>query len=91
MMSDYYDEEALINVLKSHLQESDVDAVDWKAVIDDGEVYEGMINNVSNPFIYEVPSRELNITVFVHPQICSEVYWDAWDSKEDWLNGDVVW
>ena len=62
----------------------DLDRVDWNHVIDDGEIYDGTVKGVQNPYIYEVPGA-VNIVYFVHPQICAEVYWDAWISKETFM------
>ena len=89
MMSEYYSEEDLIKVLSNHIPSIEFNtifnSIDWKAVIEDGEIYNGVIEGTSNPYIYSVPMLDGELTVFVHPMICTEVYFDAWTDKEAYM------
>lgn len=90
MMSDFYDEEELINVLKSHLLPEDENYPNWDKVIREGEIYPHEMNGVDGCYIYSVPTHsDMNITVFVHPFVCSEVYYDAWTSKDVYMGRDT--
>lgn len=97
MMSEYYSEDELIKVLSIHIPELEFNTVfnsiDWKAVIDDGEIYDGVIEGVTNPYIYSVPMSDGNLTSFVHPIICTEIYWDAWTGKEVYMGREAgeIW
>lgn len=85
-MSEYYDKESLINVLKSHLLPEDAENVNWNAVIEDGEIYPYPIKGVDGCFVYEVNSINGFVVVFVHPTVCIELYFDAWTPKEVYMN-----
>ena len=85
MISEYYDSESLINVLKSHVLPEEVDKIDWNRVIEDGELFPHLINGVDRCYIYSVPAQSMEITVFVHPTVCTEVYYDAWTSKDVYM------
>lgn len=86
MMSEYYSKDELIQVLKKHLLPENAVHVDWEHVIDDGEIYPNMMEGVNGCYIYNVPSiTGYGITVFVHPMICTEVYFDAWTDKEVYM------
>lgn len=84
-MSEYYSRDDLITILKSHLLQEDADKVDWNKVIADGEIYPNTIEGVDNCYIYEVPTGDLSVTMFVHPLICQEVYFDGWTGKEVYM------
>lgn len=86
MMSEYYSKEDLIQVLQSHLMPEQINLVNFDEVVEDGEIYDGIIEGVNNPYIYEIPvPTAYNITVFVHPMICTEIYFDAWTGKEVYM------
>lgn len=91
-MSEYYSKEDLINILKIHLLAEDADRVNWDKVIEDGEVYPHNIEGVDGCFIYQVPCS-MDMTIFVHPLICQEVYYDAWTSKDVYMGraGGEIW
>lgn len=92
MMSEYYNKESLINILKLHLLPEDADKVNWDKVIDDGEIYPNSMEGVENCFIYEIPCSPF-ITVFIHPLICQEVYYDAWTGKDVYMGREAgeIW
>ena len=92
MMSEYYSKEELINVLKLHLLAEDADKCDWDKIIDDGEIYPHPIEEVDGCYIYEIPGS-MNITIFVHPLVCTEVYYDAWTGKEVYMGREAgeIW
>lgn len=86
MMSEYYDKESLINVLKLHLLPEVAETVNWNAVIEDGEIYPYSVNGIDGCYIYEVKTINGGVTVFVHPIICTEVYYDGWTPKDVYMN-----
>jgi hypothetical protein len=85
MMSEYYTKDELINVLKSHLLPEDATTVDWNHVVDDGEIYPKMINDVDGCYIYQINTINGFIVIFVHPTICVETYFDAWTPKDVYM------
>ena len=85
MMSEYYDKESLINVLQSHILEEERSSINWDAVIDDGEIYPHSINEVDGCYIYQVTTLSGFVVMFVHPTICTEVYYDGWTPKEVYM------
>lgn len=85
MISDFYDKESLIDVLKLHLLPEDAETVDWNSVIEDGDIYPHTIKNISGCYIYQVTTINGFVTVFVHPTICTEVYFDAWTPKDVYM------
>ena len=86
MISEFYDEESLINVLKAHLLPEDVKTINWESVINNGEIYPNSIQGVDGCYIYQVDCVNGFVVVFVHPTICTEVYYDAWTPKEVYMN-----
>ena len=85
MYSEYYSKDSLINVLKTHLLEQDINRVDWDSVINDGEIYPKPVEGVSGCYIYSIPAQDSSITVFIHPTVCTELYFDAWTDKEVYM------
>ena len=85
MMSEFYDKDQLINVLQSHILENERSSVDWNRVIEDGEIYPNLIKGVTGCYIYQVTTISGFVTVFVHPTICTEVYFDGWTPKEVYM------
>lgn len=91
MKSDYYSDSDLINVLKSHLLPEDVKNADFNSIIADGEIYPHAINGVTGCYIYGIKGLSFNeFTVFVHPTICIEVFFDPFQTKEMYMTGNLV-
>ena len=90
MMSEYYSKEELISILKVHILPEYQDKVNWDKIINDGEIYPHDINNISGTYIYDVDCIEGWITVFVHPMICIEVFYDPFQRKEKYMNGTIA-
>lgn len=91
MMSEYYDKETLINVMKDHILEDEYDKINWDQVINDGEVYPHSIEGISGCFIYEIPpvSGDLYLVLFIHPLLPIEVFYDAWNRKYMYMDGTI--
>lgn len=90
MMSDYYKKEDLITLFKQHILPIHREKVNYDKVISEGEIYPKMINGVTGTYIYEVDCIEGNITVFVHPTICVEIFYDPFQSKEMYMTGNLI-
>ena len=90
VMSEYYDKQSLINRLDEFITESDKSRIDWDSVIEDGEVYHGLINGVTDSYIYEIKAPSCNMVVIMHPMICTEIWFDHVQSKEQYMRGEAI-
>lgn len=91
MMSEYYSKDDLITVLKSHVLADDWDKINFDSVIENGEIYPHEIEGVNGCYIYYVIGSTIQgHTIFVHPMVCTEVYFDPFQTKEMYMTGNLV-
>ena len=90
MISDYYDKTALIRVLEEYIIETERSRVDWERVISDGEVYPYPVQGVDGCFIYQIDAPSGSIVVFVHPMVCTDLYFDHVGTKQEYMNGECM-
>lgn len=85
-MSDYYSKEDLIWELTRELSSKAQNMNDWDKIIEEGQIYKGVVNGVTNPYIYEINTRDGVYCAFVHPLICSVIFTGGWADQETFLN-----
>lgn len=85
-MSEYYNKDTLIWELSRDLSKRDNGMNKWDDVISKGEIYHGVVNGVTNPYIYEIKTRDGVYCAFVHPLICSVIFTGGWANQETFMN-----